>query len=223
MATILVDYENVGNANGLHGVDALRNTDALTIFYSGCCRKIRQDYLEEIKKSDCKFRIVRLKETGKNALDFYIAAECGIVCERGEKQLAIVSNDKGFQAVIDYFSVNGETKNVQVLKAGNVETALSLLNASEDAERRKELQHRMQKLDLEVEYAKMETDNFYRRKIEDVLLGSKYEDRAAEIIDFVENKENNSRKKLYTGSLHLFGRNDGTEIYRMVKDIEKAP
>ncbi len=32
MAAILVDYENVGNANGLRGVDVLQETDTLVIF-----------------------------------------------------------------------------------------------------------------------------------------------------------------------------------------------
>jgi len=219
MATIFVDYENVGNANGLHGTDVLKSTDTLIIFFSGCCGKIRRDYLQEIQKSGCRFRVVKLKGTGKNALDFYIAAECGIISERGETQLAIISNDKGFQAVIDYFDMNRE--NVQVVRAPNIEVSLTLLNAPEDLERRKDLQYRMQKLDLLEESARMEADDAYRRAIKEALLGSKYENRAAEIIDLVETKKICSRKKLYTGSLHLFGREDGTAIYRMMKNIEK--
>ena len=63
MAAILVDYENVGNANGLRGVDVLQEIDTLIIFYSGCCGKIRYDYMQEIKCSGCRFRVVKLKET----------------------------------------------------------------------------------------------------------------------------------------------------------------
>lgn len=130
MATILMDYENVGNTNGLRGVDVLKDTDTLIIFYSGCCAKIRQDYLQEIRNSGCNFRVVKLKETRKNALDFYIATECGRISENGESQLAIISNDKGFQAVIDYFAVNKDLENVQVVRAANVELALTLLNST---------------------------------------------------------------------------------------------
>ena len=32
MAAILVDYENVGNSNGLRGVDVLQETDTLFFF-----------------------------------------------------------------------------------------------------------------------------------------------------------------------------------------------
>ena len=35
--------------------------------------------IQEIKESGCEFRVIKLKGTGKNALDFYIAAECGII------------------------------------------------------------------------------------------------------------------------------------------------
>lgn len=82
MPTILVDYENVNGSNGLKGADVLRSDDILIIFYSGSCGKIRYDYMQEIKESGCEFRIVKLKGKGKNALDFYIAAECGIISER---------------------------------------------------------------------------------------------------------------------------------------------
>lgn len=221
MATILIDYENVGNTNGLRGVDVLKDTDTLIIFYSGCCAKIRQDYLQEIRNSGCNFRVVKLKETRKNALDFYIATECGRISENGESQLAIISNDKGFQAVIDYFAVNKELENVQVVRAANVELALTLLNSTGDIDRRKELQYRMQKLDLATECARIEAEHTYRKEIEKLLCGSKYEGRIAEIIDFIEAKKEKGRKKLYTGALHLFGKEDGIAIYRMVKDIEK--
>ena len=74
MASILVDYENVNGSNGLKGADALCADDTLIIFYSNCCGKIRCDYLQNIKDSGCEFRVVKLKGSGKNALDFYI--EC---------------------------------------------------------------------------------------------------------------------------------------------------
>ena len=146
MAAILVDYENVNGSNGLKGADALCADDTLIIFYSNCCGKIRCDYLQDIKDSGCEFRVVKLKGSGKNALDFYIAAECGIISERGEKKIGIISNDKGFQAVIDFFCVNRDAAKPQVVKAGNIENAFTLFNSSRDIWRRKMLQNRMQHL-----------------------------------------------------------------------------
>ena len=148
MAAILVDYENVFASNGLKGVDALRADDILIIFYSDSCGKIRHDYMQLINDSGCDFHIVKLKKRGKNALDFYIDAECGILGAQGEKQFAIISNDKGFQAVLDYFHVKDSTSDIQLVKAGNIESALIMLNAPDNADRRMELKIRSSMPDL---------------------------------------------------------------------------
>ena len=218
MAAILVDYENVNGSNGLKGADALCADDTLIIFYSNCCGKIRCDYLQDIKDSGCEFRVVKLKGSGKNALDFYIAAECGIISERGEKKIGIISNDKGFQAVIDFFCVNRDAAKPQVVKAGNIENAFTLFNSSRDIWRRKMLQNRMSTLDLAAECARIEERNKMRKELEGILEGTEYEDRTAEIIDFMESKKLQGKKELYTGSLHSFGQKDGRVIYHLIKN-----
>lgn len=159
------------------------------------------------KESGCEFHIVKLKGTGKNALDFYIATECGAISERGERRIAIISNDKGFQAVIDFFCVNRDTARVQIVKAGNIETAITLFSSPEEAERRAFLQRRMSTLDLAAECARLEERNAMRRKIQDILQGTQYEKRTAEIIDFITAKAKKGKKALYTGSLHASGEN----------------
>ena len=217
MPTILVDYENVNGSNGLKGADVLCSEDTLIIFYSGCCGKIRSDYMQEIAESGCTFRIVKLKGAGKNALDFYIAAECGIVSERGEKQIAIISNDHGFQAVIDFFSMDPNAKKVQIVKAGNIENAITQFHAPEDAERRKLLQSRIALLDLAVESARLEEQNKAKKQLRELLNGTAYEEKMAEIIDFIGAKSRQGKKALYTGALHKFGREDGRAIYQLLK------
>lgn len=185
MAAILVDYENVGNANGLRGVDVLQETDTLVIFYSGCCGKIRYDYMQEIKCSGCRFKVVKLKEAGKNALDF--------------------------------FQMNAETKKVQVVRAGNIETALTFFTMPEEDQRRKILKNRMFTLDLAAECARIEERNKVQKEIRELLQGTAYTERTAEIIDFIDERKNCEKKEWYTGSLHRFGRKDGTVIYRLLK------
>ena len=146
MATILVDYENVHGSNGLKGAEALREDDTLILFFSESCRKIKREYMEYINDSKCGFRIVKLKNAGKNALDFYIAVECGVLSVQGEKQLAIISNDKGFQAVIDYFVVNESLSDVLIVKAGTLENAFMLMDSPEKFERRKLLRQKAPKV-----------------------------------------------------------------------------
>lgn len=218
MATILVDYENVGNSNGLRGADALRDTDTLIIFYSNCCKKIRYDYMQQIKESGCDFRIIKLKETGKNALDFYIAAECGVISERGEKQIAIISKDKGFQAVIDFFRMNNETEKIQIIRALTIEAALSCFTLPEELIRQTMLKRRMSLLDLAAEYNMIKEQKKTEMQLQKIFQGTVYEERTAEITDFMKIKRDRGKKQLYTESLHCFGREDGTKIYRLLKN-----
>lgn len=216
MAAILVDYENTG-MQGLEGLDALTEADKLEIFYSKCCTKIRRDQMEHIKESGCEFRIHKLKKALKNGLDFYIASECGRLSMQGEKYIAIISKDKGYQAIIDYFSMNQETSDVQIVKAATFENAFGVLRDNE--QRRTAINKRMAPLDLECEFARIEERNRLKHEIEKLLIGTEYEQRSAEIIDFIRPRKKEGMKSVYTGSLHEFGRKDGTAIYQILKQV----
>ena len=218
MATILVDYENVYGCHGLKGADALNEKDILIIFYSNSCEKIRYDAIQEIRESGCGFRVIKLKEAGKNALDFYIAAECGRISEQGEKEIAIISNDKGFQAVIDFFDMDQETADIQIVKAGNIENALAAFQQPGDSNRRSMLQKRKKLLDLATECTKIEKQNKMKRDLRTILEGTEYQEKSAEIIDFVSKCQKSGKKAVYTGSLHAFGRKQGIEIYKLIRN-----
>ena len=117
MAVILVDYENI-------------------IFYSNNCKKIKKEYLEPILKSQCNFRTVKLKKTGKNALDFYIAAECGLLAERGIKEIGILSEDKGYNATIDFFDREPSTDAIKIFKSKSLEDLFSSFSGKNDKARK---------------------------------------------------------------------------------------
>ena len=218
MASILVDYENVSSTNGLRGVEYLNENDTLILFYSQSCEKIRSDYIESIEKSCCEFKIRKLVKTGKNALDFYIASECGYISQSGEEQIVIISNDKGFSAVADYFHMNSEIQNVTVILAGNIENALLKLKAPEDTVRRKLLQEKTKSLNIESEYIRMQERMVIRKRILSAFKGTEYEKMSAQILDYLQEYKGNVPKLLYTGSLHKFGRNDGRAIYNILKN-----
>ncbi|MDD6000046.1 MAG: PIN domain-containing protein [Lachnospiraceae bacterium] len=219
MASILVDYENVFASYGLRGVETLKEDDTLIIFYSDTCRKIRQDYMQAVVDSGCEFRIVKLEKTGKNALDFYIAVECGILSCQGKNQLAIISNDKGFQAVLDYFNVSDLMTNIHIVKAGNIESALLLLDSPENADRRAEIKKKSIMLDLAAEQARIEERSILRNKIKNAILGTEYENKIPKIMNLLEENCTKGMRNLYTESLHCFGRHAGTQIYRLVKPL----
>ena len=221
MATVLVDYENVWMANGLRGAENLTESDTLILFFSNACKKIRAEYLERMIKSGCMLRSRKLMKSGKNALDFYIAAECGILSERGETQIAIISNDKGFCAITDFFSEDSEHESVCVVTAPDIEHGLAALNAAGDRERRQLLQNRMRSLDLETEMEKIQERMEQRKKIRAALTGTPYEAMVEKVTELLRISGDMTPKELYTNSLHWFGRKDGTGIYRILKNYRE--
>jgi len=219
MATILVDYENVSATDGLKGVEYLQERDTLIIFYSQCCEKIRAEYIDMIEKSQCNFKVYKLTRTGKNALDFYIAVECGTLSTSGEKQIVIISKDKGFSAVSDFFRVKQELENVAVHVAPNVEAALLALTAQEDAERRRIIKEKSKPLNIEAEHARIKEHRAFVDKLVKAFEGTAYEKKTDNILRFVEGRDIKVPRLLYTGSLHEFGREDGRAIYQMLKTV----
>lgn len=219
LATILVDYENVFTTDGLKGAEYLNEKDTIIIFYSQCCEKIRAEYIDMIEKSQCEFKTYKLARTGKNALDFYIAAECGCLSANGEKQISIISKDKGFSAIADSFRIKFEAEGVTVHVAPNIEKALSSLNASEDAGRKKLIKEKSRTLNIDSEQARIKEHREFVNKIIKTFEGTEYEKKTNNILRFIEKQDEKTPRVLYTGSLHEFGREDGRAIYQMLKQV----
>lgn len=111
-------------------------------------------------------------------------------------QIGIISRDKGFSAVSDFFGLSETSENVTVCVAPNIESALQALTAPEDADRRRLIKEKAKPLSIVAEQARMR------------------EHRA-----FVEARDVKQHRLLYTGALHEFGRKDGGEIYRKLKNV----
>ena len=219
MATILVDYENVSTSDGLKGIEYLNESDTLIIFYSQCCEKIRAEYIDMIEKSKCEFKTYKLARTGKNALDFYIAVECGILGMQGEKQISVISKDKGFGAVSDFFKIQEEMDGVVVRVASNVENALVALTAPEDKARKRLIKEKTRTLSIDAEQARITEYRAFVEKITKAFEGTEYEKQTDKIIRFIEERSVKTPRVLYTGSMHEFGREDGRAIYQVLKQV----
>ena len=217
MATLLIDYENVNSSGGLKGVEYLNERDTLIIFYSQSCEKMKAEYLEAIERSKCEFRIYKLVKSGKNALDFYIASECGCVIQTGETQIAIISKDKGFSVIPDFFHMKFE--NVKVVVAQNIENGLLTLNAPEDSIRRKMIQAKIKPMDIASAQARMQEHKDFVNRILRTFEETEYKEQSLEILNFIEEHREYTPKSLYTGSLHTFGRKDGRMIYQILKRV----
>lgn len=209
MSTFLVDYENVREL-GLKGTEYLEQNDRLVLFYSNACKTIRRDDLDRIEKSGCEFEMVRLVRTGKNALDFYIAAKAGELLSK-EKAFVIVSNDKGLGAIVDYIL----KRNAKACRVGTIEAGM--LNCKGG---RAQLVMNNKKAVSLPEYETIRnTKRNIEKKIKECLIGTNYEAKATNVIDFVFEKRNVDKFSLYNQTTHRFGRNDGREIYNIIKAV----
>lgn len=213
MIYFMIDFENVGN-QGLKGAEYLTIEDRVFIFYSRSCNKVERREWDQMLSSRSKLEICGLKAGGKNALDFYIASKVGEIYGAGyDGTVAVVSKDKGFQALKDYWWSCAKKPHSIVLKP-NIEQ--SIVSSNENSVRRKEIINQLQLLGLETEYARHEERMRIHDLLEKEFKDTVYEDRLERIEEILERGK--QRKVLYLDSLKSFGRKDGTVIYNKIKD-----
>lgn len=103
----LVDYENVSDA-GLIGVNKLSAKDFVIIFYGSRVKSI--DYESHIAITDSTANIEEMKaeKTAKNYLDFQLTTYLGYkLGQNSYSEIYVISNDSGFDAVVDFWSQRG--------------------------------------------------------------------------------------------------------------------
>ncbi len=210
----LIDYENVNYA-GLEGTEFLEKDDTVSFFYSDKCDKIISYRMKDIEKSGCTFEICKLKSVRKNGLDFYIASKVGeIFAMDCDAKIAIISADNGFQAVLDYWRPRLPVQN-QLVKCKTI--AKSILCVNGEGTRKILVTENMSVLELHTMFAKYEERNRIVAEITDVFADTKYETQILQIVDMVISAK--KPKILYLTSLKSFGKKNGTEVYRRIKDF----
>ncbi len=210
----LIDFENVGN-EGLRGAQYLLKEDAMTIFFSQACEQIGQGCLRQIMDSFCRLDICKLKKTGKNALDFYIAAKTGEIFGSGYPgKAAIVSRDQGFAAVRDYWNSRRKPSR-QVILGSNLEQCI--LSANENHIRTTQLREELKPVRLETEFARYEERAKIREILKQAFEDTAYEEKLGRIQEVFERQSD--KKVLYLDSVKTFGKKDGLEIYRKIRGL----
>ena len=210
----LIDFENVKN-NGMRGTEYLEAGDDVTIFYSEAAKSCERRYLDMIEDSGCGFDVCRLVNTGKNGLDFYIASRLGEFYGKGYRgQAAIVSNDKGFRAVRDYWRLR-LPEHKPVVIAPTIEKGL--IAGNDDSERIKNLQRETASVDIKVFQAKYEERQKLRHILQETFRETPYIDKMPEIQKLMETGK--TPKVIYLNSLRCFGKKQGLEIYDHLKPV----
>lgn len=104
MKHFLIDYENI-KADGIKNISDANKDDAFYIFYSEQCKNISLEVVESLTARGIGLHCYKVKTGTKNALDFQLASFLGYLIGKGNQtdQYHIVSNDKGFDCLCDYW------------------------------------------------------------------------------------------------------------------------
>ncbi|MGN1133440.1 MAG: PIN domain-containing protein [Oscillospiraceae bacterium] len=139
MNTYMVDFENVKSA-GLVGIEKLGKGDKVIIFYSENSDTISFEMHSRIMKSTADIQYCKVKVGGKNALDFQLATALGYIVAKGENEyIFVISNDKGFDKLHDFWNVYPEvTTDCLVYRVQNIDKALEYKSANSKANENQE-------------------------------------------------------------------------------------
>lgn len=104
----LVDYENVHKA-GLYGIETLRKTDTVYVFYSENADSLSFEVMQLLSATKASVEYIKVDTIGLNALDFQLASFVGyLIGKKPGCRYYIVSNDKGYSNVRLFWYKQGE-------------------------------------------------------------------------------------------------------------------
>lgn len=222
----LVDYENV-KCDGMIGAEHLTRDDSILIFYSDNTPNITLDRISDILRSGCLFETCKLQTPGKNALDFYIATKTGEIFGSGsDSVVAVVSGDKGFRFIADFWNTGSQSK--KVVFRPSIEECIALAERSTDRARaiakkleKKGAAQAGSKKSQTHEHAVIADDA--NTSGEDAMtralktaLGTSYTDEIRDLVRGAVVKKQGLQEK-FRAIVKQFGQQKGLEIYRGIK------
>lgn len=126
MAVYLVDFENVTSA-GISGVQKLTKEDKVYIFYTANAANMSFAAHLNLLSSPAEIIYYNVSSGGKNALDFQLSSFLGYLISQGkEKQFYIISNDKGYEYVKNFWELSGMADGVTINGSPSVNRTLAL-------------------------------------------------------------------------------------------------
>ncbi len=208
----LIDYENVRNA-GMRGAKYLQPSDYVIVFYSGSAQVMETRYLTAIRNSGCMFETCRLVKTRKNGLDFYIATRLGELFGAGfDGNAVIVSGDEGFQSLREYWQSRSKPPR-RVLVNESIERGI--ISANENDERTAAIREQLKSQDIGNFFAAYQESRKLRELLENAFSNTAFSSRTAEMADILRGDK--TSRRIYLDTIQRFGRQDGLEIYHILK------
>jgi hypothetical protein len=202
MATYLIDYENV-NKNGLNGVKKLSERDTVIIFVGNNNFDMPVETVMAIIHTPAQIRIKKMKKTADNYLDFQLAT-ClgGLISDSTDEEYFIISNDRDFESVIDYWKNNNASVTIkqQSAIAPTIETASAPATTP-----------------LSTPAPSMRLDNATKKIIRELVKGQNLTPGNYNGIYNLFMNESD-KQKLHGELVRLFEQKKGSRLYSLLKD-----
>jgi len=196
----------------MQGTEYLLPSDTVIVFFSAAAPVMEQRRLKEIQNSGCGFETYKLLKQRKNGLDFYIATKVGELF--GAKQCTravLISRDTGFQAIRDYWQECSGTKN-RVYLSESIECGI--VSSGEAGPRTDQIREGRKGVDIGNFYAAYQEGQKLQQALREMFSGTSFLDR---LPDLEQIAKGGSPKVIYLDSLRRFGREEGREVYRILK------
>ena len=101
-----IDSENV-NENWIDTVTDVKKSDEIKVFYTEKSTSASYENISKIAGGEVNLNLIKCF-TGQNALDFQLVTDLGYCVAKGMRDtFIIVSNDKGYDAVVNYWVIKG--------------------------------------------------------------------------------------------------------------------
>ncbi|MGN0295493.1 MAG: PIN domain-containing protein [Lachnospiraceae bacterium] len=139
MSTYLIDFENV-KSGGLAGIDHIGKEDSVHLFWSARENKITIEMMELIRSSESEIVMHKAVTGERDALDHQLCSYLGFLAgARGENDFVIVSNDKAYDHLIEFWRKLNDQIHIQRVSeisraAETVHTVQSVRAAETSAE-----------------------------------------------------------------------------------------
>lgn len=205
----LVDLENVG-IRGLNGLKYPGNDSHIRVFLSGSAYMANEEIRKDILGSEAVVDTFHCGLTGKNVMDFEIAAYVGAVLEDPDtERISIISHDNGYRALVDYAERAG--KKAVIFQSPTILDAY--IADKEGLTEPVYLKKKGQSVTFSHIMKELKTRHAIENEIRDQIRN--YDEETVEAVLVLA--ADGTPREQYLGLLKLLGREKGTKLYRYIK------
>lgn len=209
----LIDYENV-HYSGLNGIEKLTENDRLIIFYTKNAETLSFTVYEKLVSCKAEIQLYRVQCGDKNALDFQLSSYIGYILGKNhDTECHIISNDKGYEYVINFWKEKNTGIIISSDIAGNVKNLLPTV---------------VKPAPIVVKTVspapvKKSTETDFDKAVKPLNLSKSDKDALLKIYNYSANIKNVSQRKINTNNaiVKYFGSDKAVKYYRAVKPLIK--